>query len=264
MKIHPVTFILTVLAVLIVCLIPVVRKAQKSADRSKVTCNLKKTGIMITEFEHQYGHRPLPDTKIDFPIPYPQRNRTDSNALLGQLIASGICDTEKIFVLNIDPYPSNLADDNYSSASEILKAGECHFTYITNQNDNQESPESGALPVLITHFVPGTTRLDPQIYDHHAAYLTLSSSVSMCRVTPEGKTRIKGRGNLGIFDHGPNTLWGDSEPQLHHPLPIEQPTHHGTFIDLLLSIILYLILIYLLYRILVTAKTRKKRQQPAR
>ncbi|MDB4544356.1 hypothetical protein N9Z83_00260 [Akkermansiaceae bacterium] len=261
MKIHPFTFILTILAVLIVCLSPFVRKAQKSADRSKVTCNLKKTGIMIAEFEHQYGHRPLPDTKIDFPIPYPQRNRTDSNAILGQLIASGICDTEKIFVLNLDPYPSDLSDDNYSSASEILKAGECHFTYITNQNDNQESPESGALPVLITHFVPGTSRLDPQIFDHHAAYLTLDSSVAICKVTPEGNALVKGRGNLGLFDHGPDTLWGDFDPKLHHPLPFEQSSHHGTFIPYPLSIILYPIMIYLLFRFLLTVKGQLKRQQ---
>ncbi|MDB4544358.1 hypothetical protein N9Z83_00270 [Akkermansiaceae bacterium] len=254
MKIHPVTFFLAIIAVLIACLIPHLDKPRKSAAKAFAISSMKHIGIAMTEFESQFGHRPLSHTRIEFETPYPQQDREDSNALLGQLIASGMCDSEKIFTLRSGAYSSSLADDVLSPASEILKPGECHFTYISSKKGNGEYTGSSGLPVIVSHMIPGTSQFDPDIFNHEAAYLKLDSSVATCKVSPDGKALCKGQGQLGLLDHGPDTLWGNQEPQLHHPLQFQPSFIRRNILSKPFYTTLALILLYLLIRIVFTTR----------
>ena len=262
MKIHPFTFILTIIGVLLICLTPILSKAKKSAAMAKSICHMKNIGVAMTGFEDQYGHRPLPGTAIDFPIPYPQKNRNDANAILGQLIAAKTLESEKVFTLKTGMYSIDQADDNFSSASEILKAGECHFSYITCNNGTGEKPGSSAIPVVVSHLVPGTQQFDQEIFNGSATYLKLDSSSAVCKVNSKGEAIMKGQEKVGLLENGPDTIWGDWEPQIHHPLPFKASVTQLAFSYHPLSKILYPILGYLLFRLLLTTWRWKSAKKP--
>ena len=110
---------------------------------------------------------------------------------------------------------------------------------------------------MISHFVPGTPKLDHKIFNHEAAFLKLDSSVATCKVTPEGKALYKGQEKIGLLDNGPETLWDDLKPRLHHPLPFQASFIRRNILSRPFYATLTLILIYLLIRVFLAIKRRK-------
>ena len=186
------------------------------------TENAKAIYIALCEFENVYGH--FPSTKIpeDLQSKYPQQNRTDSNYILGQLIAAGLLESEELFTIK----SPTRCDNDISTPEKILEAGECQFSYISQAGEHPYSSSYGSpqLPILIFPMVPGTEKFDATFYEkqqEHGFYLSLYGDIRKVNINQAGQGILRGQTNTTLFTFGEDTVWGEDKPLLHHPLPYD-------------------------------------------
>ena len=210
----PLLFFIFLLLVLGFTAAPLVMKAKKVAEKYRAIGCAAQLGLAMDEFDSVYGHYPNTTIPEDLLEKYPQTDRSDSNYILGQLIASEMTDSEQLFDTDRSRGWSNKpeqADNIISPLSELLRAGECELSCVTLEGDQPLSSKSAnsGTPLLVNHIIPGTDRFDPECYRGEMIYLRVDLSVATARINAEGKT---------LFESGPGTVWEDNVPRLHHPL----------------------------------------------
>jgi hypothetical protein len=210
-------FIILLTLALIFALAPTLFRTGCGSDKARAINNAKQIGIAMTEFESHYGHFPTPDQHEDFLEDYPIQNRDDSNYILGQLLASKVLDSEKVFYIN-----GREGDDVFHTPQENLKAGECEFSYISKAGrvhlSEQDFPSE--TPIVLGPMIAGSNLFDPDYLgkSHQMVFLKIDSSVGICTIDQTGKALIKGEEQRGLLDTGKGSIWGDRVPTIHHPL----------------------------------------------
>ncbi len=180
--------------------------------------------LLLAEFDQDYGQFPGDSTakkhvsagggrSVDL-SPFKGKY---SNDYLAQLIAGGYTASEEIFVAPWRKDPSRKADNVISPRSEILKAGECGFSYVKNQS----SSDNSGRPVLLAAMSGDGGQFDPRVYGGMAMVLRIDGSVRLLRPSKKDN-RMKIKGGKTLFETGPDTVWGADgfrKSMLVHPEP---------------------------------------------
>ncbi|MDB4544355.1 hypothetical protein N9Z83_00255 [Akkermansiaceae bacterium] len=214
------TIFFCILTVIVIGLLPVrFGGSTKYSDLGHAHRNARTVYLALLEFEEIYGQYPTEEVPEDLIPNYPQKKRSDSNFLLGQLIASGALDSEKYFTIR----RSSLHDDIIEPPDKILEAGECQFSYISKVGEIPYSTRYGssALPILMFPMIPGTNRFDSTFFERQRMrgfYLKLDGSVGHVHINDEGEGILRGQAVTTLFTFGEDTIWGENKPLVHHPL----------------------------------------------
>ncbi|MCP5538189.1 MAG: hypothetical protein H7A51_18400 [Akkermansiaceae bacterium] len=233
-KLKPrITYGMVVLGVLLVLALafvttPVVMKSHKKAAMTSTTSNAKQVFYLLIEFDQDYGEFPGDATAIlhtgmgGEPIVDLRTCKGEySNDYMGQFIAGGYTKSEQIFVAPWEKDPGRKADDDISSRSRILEAGECGFSYVKNQSTSDNSGR----PVLLAPMSGEGVQFDPKPYDHKAVVLRIDGAVKQLLINKDTCKAKIGMGKT-LFDGGADTVWGEEGfdvANLVHPRPWGKP-----------------------------------------
>ncbi|MDB4544357.1 hypothetical protein N9Z83_00265 [Akkermansiaceae bacterium] len=197
---------------------PPVLTSRGAAQVARAINKAKQVSIALTEFESIYGQLPGEEIPSELQEVYPRQNRTDSNYILGQLIAAKILDSEKGFTIK----GAELSDDIVSPSEEILKAGECQFSYLGAAGDTPINYKDfpAETPLLLAPMIPQSDLFDPTFYgnDGVAIYARLDSSVAKASVDPSGIAYVSRSKKVQLLDPN-NEIWKGRPPKIHHHLP---------------------------------------------
>ncbi|MGJ8697585.1 MAG: hypothetical protein ACSHYF_14805 [Verrucomicrobiaceae bacterium] len=212
--------------IIIALIIPATLGCRRASHRARIINNIKQIGIALYDFDYTYDHYPQPGIPEELLPQYPQKDRTDSNYLLGQLIAGQCTDTELIFEMGHSTGREFFADDIFEKQEDILRAGESEVIYISAMGDDPLSSgnTTSDTPIVLALANPGTTTFDTKYLRGEAVYLRGDSSVALTKLNKNGLPLLKGQGQKTLFDTGPDTIWGDAKPQIHYPLPYPAKT----------------------------------------
>ena len=220
------------LAVLIVLLLvvaaisaPVVMKrGGRAPGRTEAINNIKQAGVMLIEFESDYGKFPDDETALEVK----RITNTDftltgqySNDYLRQMLPGGGGKSEKPFWCKTALSPKK-ADDNFSTPAKALEAGEVGFSYImASPTKGQKSSEEPNRPVLVTasyNFQPDWT-FDPEPFHGKAVVLRLDNSATAMQIRKDNK-KVSTTSGKTLGDTGEKTPWGTNmTPVLRAPQP---------------------------------------------
>jgi len=180
--------------------------------------NAKQVSIALLEFEGTYGHFPGEDVPEELQTGYPSQNRSDSNYILGQLIAAKIYDTEEYFTITGAKRP----DGVISPSNEILRAGECQFSFISGTESSpinyRDFPAD--TPILLAPMIGNSNLFDPTFYNSKGLAICahLDSSVKRIPVDRSGVAFMSKSKKINLLDPS-NRIWKGQAPKIHHPLP---------------------------------------------
>ena len=222
--IFPILFVSVLVIIFGILAFPWLQKQKAKANQSKAISHLSSLGIVITEFDSQYGGFPSIDSReqlIGEGIELPEGNT--ANAYLAQLLASKTLDSEKIFF-----FPglkgTKEGDDIFDSPETTLARGENSFGYATLSDGRSLSQSYGSsiIPVLVAPVLEGGVSpiFDQNIFRRQAVYLKLDSSVGTREINDKGKL-ISNQTEQDIFKNGEGTIWGDDTPVLKAPWFLE-------------------------------------------
>ena len=219
----PLLFLAFLLGALALVSLPAVTKAKRNVDKAKAIGFAKQLGIAFNEFDSTYDQYPGPIIPESLLSIYPQQDRQDSNYILGQLIIAECTDSEKIFDTGRSVGRNTRADDIISPLTELLRPGECEFSYITldGKRPLSSSYTRSSTPLLVSHIDPNTGKFDLTSFAGEYVYLRGDNSVATGKISPDGIPLIKGQGRLGLFVNGPDSVWDNDTPQIHLPLPYQ-------------------------------------------
>ena len=212
--------VIAIIAVLAGLATPAILKAQKAAAKAQATSNAKEIGSALIGFEDQYSGYPSESTKqqlIDEGTEVvPDGN--DANAYLGQLLAAGSVDSEKIFYVK-GVKGSKEGDNIFSSPEKMLAQGENGFGYVMLEGNEPLSSPGSIVPVIVAPLKSGGS--DPVFDDGPFAgqyiYLTPDGAVSGGKINKDGKPVAPGRGAGGLFGGGKDSVFGDDIPDVKEP-----------------------------------------------
>lgn len=223
----PYLFLAFLLGALAWVSLPAVTKAKRSAYKLKAVSCAKNIGVAFNEFDSRYDQYPGPIIPESLRSVYPQQDRQDSNYILGQIIIAQSTDSEKIFDSGRSLGRNTQADDTISPLTELLRPGECEFSYITldGKRPLSSSYTRSSTPLLVSHIDPNTGKFDLTSFAGEYVYLRGDNSVSTGKVSPDGTPLLnKGQGGRSIFDSGPDSVWENDTPKIHLPLPYQVPS----------------------------------------
>ena len=189
-------------------------KAAKASAKAQATSNAKEIGSALIGFIEEYGGYPSHDTlqqlKKEGIKVLPIGN--DANSYLGQLIAAGSIDSEKIFYVK-GMEGIREGDNDFASPDELLKKGENGFGYVMLRGEKPLISPGSIVPVVVAPLLTGGS--DPTFDDKPFAgqyiCLTPDGAVSGGKISKEGKPIAKGRGADGLFGQGENSVFNDQE-----------------------------------------------------
>ena len=193
------TALTLIIAVLAAMATPVIMKQQKKAAMSEATSNAKQLFLLMIEFDQDYGEFPSDEIATDDLEGY---TGTSSNDYLAQLIGAGYTVSEEIFYAKGGLSTDKKPDNDISTHSAILNAGECGFAYIKNQSTSDNSGR----PLLLAPMTGKGLKFDPEPFGGKAVVLHIDGAVK--------QYRIDGNGDIVIPDGrkfwagGPNDVWG--------------------------------------------------------
>ncbi|WP_367870595.1 hypothetical protein [Luteolibacter sp. Populi] len=216
--------VILILAALAALCAPTILKQKKAADRTKALSNIKQMGMMLFEFDNEYGKFPDDETAEEVK----RRTKTDfkltgqfSNDYFRQMLAGAGGKSEKPFWCKTAQSPKN-ADDNFSTPAKALEPGEVGYSYImVSRTTGQRSKDEPSRPVIMTpsyNFQPDWT-FDPEPYGGKAVILRLDNSATPMLIR-EDSWRVSTHSGKTLGDTGDNTPWGkDITPYLRAPQP---------------------------------------------
>ena len=196
---------------------PPVLTSRDAAHVARAINKAKQVSIALTEFESSYGHLPGEVIPAELQETYPPQNRSDSNYILGQLIAAGTLISEKEFIIK----GVEFSDDIITPSDQILRAGECQFSYISAAGDTpinyNDFPAN--TPVLLAPMISQSSQFDPAFYGDKevAIFVRLDSSVTRVPVDRSGAVYVSKAAEVDILDSN-NGIWRGQTPKIHHPL----------------------------------------------
>lgn len=204
-----IVFVLVIIAVLIGLVCPPQLKAAKAAAKAQATSNAKEIGTALINFSEQYESYPSQDTLQQLqakgvkvlPI------GGDANSYLGQLLAAGCADSEKIFY--VKGISSREGDSRFDTPESLLKKGENGFGYVMLQGEKTLHKPGSIVPVVVAPLLTGGSNptFDPGPFAGQYIYLTPDGAVSGGRISKDGKPIAKGRGSGGLFGQGENSVF---------------------------------------------------------
>lgn len=181
-------------------------RSRKSLDQTQATSNARQIGMVLFDFESEYGRFPdastIAEVKKKTSTDWPLADAT-SNDLLKQLIVTGLVSSEGIFFAKGSGI--HRSDERFRNEGEALAPGECGFAYLPGQL----SVGNPSRPLLVAPLIPGTRRFDPKPFDGKAIVLRMDNSVSSVPITRDGRV-LDGRG-VDLLDPT-NTVWVGNPP----------------------------------------------------
>lgn len=211
---------IAIIAVLAGLATPAILKAQKAAAKAQATSNAKEIGSALINFIDMYGGYPSESTKqqlIDEGLEVvPDGN--DSNSYLGQLIAAGSVDSEKIFYVK-GVKGSKDGDNIWSTPEKMLSEGENGFGYVMLEGDEPLSSPGSIVPIVVAPLKSGGADpvFDEGPFNKQYIYLTPDGAVTGGKIGPNGKPISPGRGAGGLFGAGKDSIFGDDVPDVKAP-----------------------------------------------
>ena len=172
-----------------ILLAPRVLRSQKKSDQVEAISNARQIVLALSEFEIEYGTFPNKQTAALLSKQNPDSgfdlSGTSSNALLRQLFAAGIIETEQIFYARTPGVgrPKSAIYPGY-----LLQSGENAFAYISGLSSAGNPGRS----VLMAPIIPGTHRFDPEPFKGRAIIVRIDGSVGSYRIAEDGKVYDKG------------------------------------------------------------------------
>lgn len=189
---------------------PVVFSASKKANKIRALSNAKEIGVALYSFEQDYGSYPSAATitkvRADHPGVFAPMGTATSNDFFRQLIVAECIDQERLFHVH---GLSTRKPDNVMTGADMLKKGECGFSYIAGLPYPNSLPQT---PVLMTPLLPGKRLFDYKLsrkyYGGKAVILFSDNSVLSLPVDKSGRVHLNGK---DLFD--------PSQPFWHGRLP---------------------------------------------
>jgi hypothetical protein len=174
---------------------PMVFRSRKASDQIKALSNARQIGSALFEFESEFGK-------------YPEASGASvtSNEVFRQLFTSNIRNNEKMFYAWVSG--TKMPDENMAGA-ELLKKGECGFTYFMGA----KATDNPSRPIVVTPMIPGTDRFDPKPFEGKAVILRLDNSVTSMTINKDGHVMLDGR---NLLDPG-HPIWGGHAPAIAWP-----------------------------------------------
>ena len=186
-----------------------VDKLQQAAKRTVALNNMKQIGIVLLEFDTEYGSFPNAETAKDVKeatgTMFKFEGKT-SNDYFRQFIASGILKTEKIFQFG---KPAKPADDKFATEAEALAQGECDFAYLPGATASCEPTR----PLVLGPLVPGKMEFDPVPFGGKAVVLRADNSATVHAINEKGEVIINGK---SLFDPT-QEYWEGKKPEVAWP-----------------------------------------------
>ncbi len=200
--------VIAIIASLAALATPVIFKQRKKADMAQATGNAKQIHALLVEFESDFGQFPSEGT-ADSDADLKDYHGEYSNDFLGQILAAGYIDSEKIFYAKAGSSTgiNKKPDNSFKDRTDTLVAGECGFAYVKNLSISKNSNT----PVLMAPMSTKST-FDKDAYGGKGIVLRLDSSVSQMLLSKKNKAKLP-TGNT-LFDIGEDTIWGDQEPEI--------------------------------------------------
>ena len=176
----------------------------------KALANIQQIGIVLDEFDAEYGSFPNKVTAIDVK----EKTGTSltlgdgsSNQLFRQLLATGL-KSEYPFWPGISARRKT-SDDIFNSDATALEPGECEFAYVAGLS---AASNSGA-PLVMTPLIPGTTTFDPKVFNGEAVIFFVDGPWEIMRIDRSGRVKVDG---MDIFDPR-QPFWHGKKPDLKWP-----------------------------------------------
>ncbi|NNC88223.1 MAG: prepilin-type N-terminal cleavage/methylation domain-containing protein [Akkermansiaceae bacterium] len=181
---------------------PQIFKALKRAAMAEAINNVKQVKLALDSFAMDFdGQYPNKDTSKR--LTGSEEEITDANTAYRQLFFSGDTQSEKIFWVKGSSIATSSPDDKITDGSgtisenEILKPGDCHWAYVSEQS-NVSNPSR---PLVLDSFKSGEDNFDPTLWDNKAVVLRIDSSARAERlgVTGEAKNKVLDSAGENIF-----------------------------------------------------------------
>ena len=187
------------------------RSHRPAADRTEALNNIKQVGMMLYEFDHEYGR--FPDASTAAAVKEATGTELtlgsdSSNELFRQLLAAGSSRSEKVFWAKSALSPKK-PDEIFTPPSKALAPGECGFAYIAGLTSTGH-PET---PVVMTPLIPGKLTFDPKPFKGKAIILRLDNSATTYPIDQHGHVIING---LDLFDPR-QPFWHGKAPDIKWP-----------------------------------------------
>jgi prepilin-type N-terminal cleavage/methylation domain-containing protein len=196
---------------------PAILKQRKKMDMTQAISNSKQVYLILMDFESDMGNFPDANTAGESDE-LASFTGTQSNKLLGQLIAGGYTKSEEIFFAKGgNPSGNQKPDDVISPVGKILEAGECGFAYINVTGASSglrglSTSDNGGIPIIMAPVSAGGAEptFKPDPYDSRGVYLRVDGSARSERLnTTDNKIKIGGGKTL--FQTGTGTVWGEGD-----------------------------------------------------
>lgn len=169
--------VISIIVALAALATPQVFKALKRANLTEGVNNARQAKLALDAFAADNDTQfPSVDTAEDYEE---AAGTTYSNDYFKQLFLSGATSSEEIFWAKGSGVASKKKPDNKikegdrMQPSEILKAGECHWAYITDQGQTDD----GARPIILDGYPTGTSEFDPKTWDNKVIVAFIDGSV---------------------------------------------------------------------------------------
>ncbi|WP_367871709.1 hypothetical protein [Luteolibacter sp. Populi] len=191
---------------------PVIPGHRKNPARIEALNNIKMLGLMLFEFDAEYGK--FPDATTIAPVVQKTGTKfilgdASSNQLFRQLLVTGQFKSEKPFWAKTAG-TSEKPDDDFSTPAKALAPGECGFAYAAGLS----SADEPSTPVVFAPMIPGTLRFDPKPFDGKAIVLRLDNSATPMQIRQDnGEVHVNG---MNLFDPR-QPWWKGKAPDLRYP-----------------------------------------------
>lgn len=209
---------------LVLTAMPRIVAVRERADLAVATSNLKQLGVLMSNFDQDWGSFPSRQIRDANPDQFVGAAAgDDANAYLGMLLAGGYTQSEELFVSK--RWEGSVKRPDCAVAIEgrlLLEPGRCGFGYVMLQGGKAMCGSDEAhRPLLVAPLEVGAGGQDPdfdrQPYAGLGIYLRLDQSVQHGRIDPETRELPCPQSTCTLFQAGPGTIWGGDEPDVKAP-----------------------------------------------
>ena len=189
-----------------VVIVPSVGRSHRSSAMATTSHNAKQIHLALFDFDQDYGQFPCDATAKSEPKLRGYYG-VYSNDYLGQLLASGIVESESNFYAQGGTKLDQRVDDDFSTKEKTLEAGECGFAYVKGLNTVESNYKT---PLLLSPMYGDGYKFNNEIYNGRAMILRVDGALKQYKIDadhllmtnesrgffPRGQRHGMGRGGL--------------------------------------------------------------------
>lgn len=215
--------VIAIIAALAGLATPVILRAKKKADLTQATNNMKQLGVLLFEFDQDWGSFPSQAIREANADQFSGSSAgTDANAFLGMLISGGYTESEEIFYAKGGSQSTKRPDNVVNTPTKVLEAGECGFGYVMlTGNEAMSTSDNAGRPLLVAPLQPNSGGNDPNFnsdpYDQKALYLRLDQSVQQARINKKTNKVVLPGTSRTLFETGEESVWDKDTPAVQAP-----------------------------------------------